>query len=292
MIRRARREDIPLLMELWQASFGDCREYISFFFKNRFSPEGTFLCEEAGRPVSMLFLLDAAVQCRGEQYAARYLYAACTAKAQRGRGLMRSLIDFAALAAAEEGADCIALVPASPGLFHYYAACGFHHAFDCETTHLSRGEAEKIAAGAERFVRTLTAAEMAEIRSNVLHGRDHLIWDAAAVQYALNEHLTTGGGALCIQTMEGEKGYCLYQQQEECCFAQEFLASGRAVLPLLSALVETSGARRFTLRLPTGLFPAPGQTENAAFGMLRPLSPRAEPLPLMLKDAYLGLSLG
>lgn len=73
MIRRARREDIPLLMELWQASFGDCREYISFFFKNRFSPEGTFLCEEAGRPVSMLFLLDAAVQCRGEQYAARYL---------------------------------------------------------------------------------------------------------------------------------------------------------------------------------------------------------------------------
>ena len=26
MIRRARREDIPLLMELWQASFGDCME--------------------------------------------------------------------------------------------------------------------------------------------------------------------------------------------------------------------------------------------------------------------------
>ena len=60
MIRRARREDIPLLMELWQASFGDCMEYISFFFKNRFSPEKTFLYEESGRPVAMLFLLDAA----------------------------------------------------------------------------------------------------------------------------------------------------------------------------------------------------------------------------------------
>ena len=59
MIRRARREDIPLLMELWQASFGDCMEYISFFFKNRFSPEKTFLYEESGRPVAMLFLLDA-----------------------------------------------------------------------------------------------------------------------------------------------------------------------------------------------------------------------------------------
>ena len=101
MIRRARREDIPLLMELWQASFGDCMEYISFFFKNRFSPEKTFLYEESGRPVAMLFLLDAAVQCRGEPYTARYLYAACMAQAQRGRGLMRSLIDFAALTAAE-----------------------------------------------------------------------------------------------------------------------------------------------------------------------------------------------
>ena len=249
MIRRARREDIPLLMELWQASFGDCMEYISFFFKNRFSPEKTFLYEESGRPVAMLFLLDAAVQCRGEPYTARYLYAACTAQAQRGRGLMRSLIDFAALTAAEEGADCIALVPASPGLFHYYAACGFYDAFYCKTVHFSRKEAEKTAFGAIGPAHALTAAEMAEIRSSVLHGWDHLVWDEAAVHYALNEHFATGGCALCIQTAEGEKGYCLYQQQEESCFAQEFIASERAALPLLSALVRASGARRYSLRL-------------------------------------------
>lgn len=42
MIRRARREDIPLLMELWQASFGDCMEYISFFFKIGFLPRKRF----------------------------------------------------------------------------------------------------------------------------------------------------------------------------------------------------------------------------------------------------------
>ena len=292
MIRRARREDIPLLMELWQASFGDCMEYISFFFKNRFSPEKTFLYEESGRPVAMLFLLDAAVQCRGEPYTARYLYAACTAQAQRGRGLMRSLIDFAALTAAEEGADCIALVPASPGLFHYYAACGFYDAFYCKTVHFSRKEAEKTAFGAIGPAHALTAAEMAEIRSSVLHGWDHLVWDEAAVHYALNEHFATGGCALCIQTAEGEKGYCLYQQQEESCFAQEFIASERAALPLLSALVRASGARRYSLRLPIGMCSALSQADTAAFGMLRPLSPRAEQLPVMLRGAYLGLSLG
>ena len=149
-----------------------------------------------------------------------------------GVGLMRSLIDFAALTAAEEGADCIALVPASPGLFHYYAACGFYDAFYCKTVHFSRKEAEKTAFGAIGPAHALTAAEMAEIRSSVLHGWDHLVWDEAAVHYALNEHFATGGCALCIQTAEGEKGYCLYQQQEESCFAQEFIASERAALPL------------------------------------------------------------
>lgn len=288
MIRRARREDIPLLMELWQASFGDCMEYISFFFKNRFSPEKTFLYEESGRPVAMLFLLDAAVQCRGEPYTARYLYAACTAQAQRGRGLMRSLIDFAALTAAEEGADCIALVPASPGLFHYYAACGFYDAFYCKTVHFSRKEAEKTAFGAIGPAHALTAAEMAEIRSSVLHGWDHLVWDEAAVHYALNEHFATGGCALCIQTAEGEKGYCLYQQQEESCFAQEFIASERAALPLLSALVRASGARRYSLRLPIGMCSALSQADTAAFGMLCPLSPRAEQLPVDAERRLFG----
>lgn len=43
MIRRARREDIPLLMELWQASFGDCMEYISFSLKIGFSRENVSL---------------------------------------------------------------------------------------------------------------------------------------------------------------------------------------------------------------------------------------------------------
>ena len=85
MIRRARREDIPLLMELWQASFGDCMEYISFFFKNRFLPRKRFFMRNRAAS-GYAFLLDAAVQCRGEPYTARYLYAACTAQAQRGRG--------------------------------------------------------------------------------------------------------------------------------------------------------------------------------------------------------------
>jgi len=293
VIRRARREDLPLLMELWEASFGDSRAYISFFFENRFSPRETFFYEEEGRPVSMLFLLNATVQCAQGHYAARYLYAACTEQAYRGRGLMRSLIDFAALAAAEEGADCIALVPASQSLFRYYADCGFQNAFYCETVRLSRQEAEEIASGTSGFSGPLTAQEMAEIRRNALQNRDHLIWDDGAVRYALEEHLFTGGNALCVKTAEAGEGYCLYQQQENACIVQELLASERAVLPhLFSALTGACDAWEFSLRCPAGLLPLSNRAEKNAYGMLRPISRRAAQLPLTLQNAYLGLSLG
>uniref|UniRef100_UPI003FF0CF45 GNAT family N-acetyltransferase n=1 Tax=Candidatus Fimivicinus sp. TaxID=3056640 RepID=UPI003FF0CF45 len=291
MIRRARREDIPLLMELWETSFGDSRAYISFFFKRRFSPQETFLFEWEGRPVSMLFLLDAQLQHAGKRYAVRYLYAACTAPSFRGQGVMHRLIDFAARSAAEEGADGIALVPASQGLFRYYAGCGFQNAFFCETLQLSRQEMGQLAAGSAASGSPLAVPEMTEIRRTVLQTRDHLAWDAAALEYALEEHEFSGGSAIGVRSGE-QQGYCLFDQQDDVCCVQELLISRGAVDSIFSALMKESDAHIFSLRCPVGLLPFPNRAEKRAYGMLRPVSPRAARLPQTLQNAYLGLSLG
>lgn len=291
MIRRARREDIPLLMELWEASFGDSRAYISFFFEKRFSPQETFLFEWGGRPVSMLFLLDAQLQHGGKHYAVKYLYAACTAPSFRGQGVMRRLIDFAARSAAEEGADCIALVPASRGLFRYYAGCGFQNAFFCETLQLSRKEMGQLAAGSAASGSPLAVPEMAEIRRTVLQPRDHLAWDTAALEYALEEHKFSGGSAIGVRSGE-QQGYCLFDQQGDVCFVQELLIARGAVDSMFSALMKESDAHIFSLHCPVGLLPFPNRAEKRAYGMLRPVSPRAARLPQTLQNAYLGLSLG
>ncbi len=292
MIRRARREDIPLLTALWETCFGDARAYIAFFFQNRFSAAEAFLWEEGGAPVSALFLFPACL-CHGEKrYAARYLYAACTAPAFRARGIMRRLIDAAARSCAANGVDCIALVPAGEGLFRYYAGCGFQTAFFCETASLSRRKLELLSGGRDTSAFPLALSEMAAIRRQALHGRDYLDWDEAALSYALAEHRYGGGDAAGTRTPAGA-GYCLFHTAagKDACFVQELLCSGEPG-PLFSALLYASGAHSFSVRAPVGMLPACAQAEKRAFGMLRPLSARAAHLPQELKYAYLGLSLG
>lgn len=292
MIRRARREDIPLLTQLWETAFGDSGDYISFFFQNRFVPQDTFLFERQGRPVSVFFLLDAQLSTVADSFALKYLYAACTAPAFRGQGLMRRLIDFAADSLAESGVDCIALVPASQGLFDYYAGCGFHHAFFCESRRLTRQALEQAAVCGTGCVHSLALPEMMKIRCAALTGRDYLAWDGAALDYALAEHRRTGGHAYSVRVSQGEAGYCMFHEQGGECFVQELLASETAAGPLYSMLLNKSDAHTFFLRGPVGLLQLPGRMERHAYGMLRPLSGRAAQLPQTLQNAYLGLSLG
>lgn len=293
MNRRARREDIPLMTQLWETAFGDSREDISFFFQNRFVPQDAFLCERQGRPVSMFFLLNARLCTAADCFSVKYLYAACTAPAFQGQGLMRRLIDFAAASLAGSGVDCIALAPASQGLFDYYAGCGFHHAFFCQSHRLSRQEVERAADGGPVSIHSLTLPEMESIRFAVLQGRDHLAWDSAALRYALAEHRRSGGHACAIQASQGAQGYCLFHQRGNgACVVQELLAPVRAAESVFSALLKVSDASEFLLRCPVGLLPLTNQAEQHAYGMLRPLSSRAARLPQTLQNAYLGLSLG
>lgn len=291
MIRHARREDIPLLTELWEAAFGDSREDISFFLQNRFVPQDTFLFERRGRPVSMFFLLNAQLCTAAGSFSAKYLYAACTAPAFREQGLMRRLIDYAADALTLGGSDCIALAPASEGLFDYYAGCGFHNAFFRESQQLSRQAMERAAAGGAVCAHPLVLPELVSIRRAALKRRDHLAWDCAALEYALAEHRRSGGRALSVRVSQEEGGYCMFHEQGGECFVQEFLASEKAAAPLFAALLNESGARTFSLRGPVGFSPCSEQAERRAYGMLRPLSNRAERLPQTLQNAYLGLAL-
>lgn len=292
MNRRARREDIPLLTQLWETAFGDSIEDISFFFQNRFAPQDAFLCERQGRPVSMFFLLDARLCTAAQCFSIKYLYAACTAPAFRGQGLMRRLIDFAAASLAGSGVDCIALVPASRGLFDYYAGCGFQNAFFCHSQRLTRQEVERAADGRPVSIHSLTPDEMENIRCAALQGRDHLAWDSAALRYALAEHRRFGGHACAIQAPHGAHGYCLFHQRGNACFVQELLAPMRAVESVLAALLKGSDASEFMLRCPVDLLPLTDHAEQHAYGMLRPLSNGALLLPQTLQNAYLGLSLG
>lgn len=109
--------DKRVITALWQEAFGDSEKEIAFFLENARYAE-CFAIEEEGKTVAMLFLVD----CRLNGNEGKYIYAACTAKNQRGKGYMSRLLE-----------DCmnreklLCLIPGDDGLVKYYQDRGFCH---------------------------------------------------------------------------------------------------------------------------------------------------------------------
>ena len=106
--------DKASLTELWEEAFGDTESEINFFLKN--ADYDCFGCYKSGMLVSMLFVLD----CKLDNRAFKYIYAACTREEFRCIGLMTKLIDYC-----KQQYSSICLIPANDKLVNYYKERGF-----------------------------------------------------------------------------------------------------------------------------------------------------------------------
>lgn len=114
-------EDYSLIIPLWQEAFGDTEEDIEFFC-NTCKHKVCYAYFEGEKPVSMLFLVD----CKCKNNTAGYVYAACTLKSYRGKGLMKTLLDYCKISC--RGNLC--LIPADEGLIEYYKKQGLIEVID------------------------------------------------------------------------------------------------------------------------------------------------------------------
>ncbi len=112
------------IISLWQRSFGDSVEYITFFLNNcpDYEIVGYFTDDSL---VSMFFMLNGEIDGRR----CKYLYAACTAPQYRKQGIMEKLINYAKDYYTEKGFEGIFLVPANEKLYSYYSKFGFISSF-------------------------------------------------------------------------------------------------------------------------------------------------------------------
>ena len=111
--------DKNLIVPLWQEAFGDSKEDILFFIDNCKNMKclGYF---DDNKLSSMLFLVD----CKIDNIDFKYIYAACTYKAKRGRGDMSKLLNYSK---AEFKNVC--LIPADDKLVNFYSKRGFNIKF-------------------------------------------------------------------------------------------------------------------------------------------------------------------
>ncbi len=113
--------DKPQLKALWKEAFGDTDAWIDSFMVTAFSPDRCRYMEQNGTIAAALYWFDCS--CRGQKLA--YIYAVATAKAHRGKGLCRSLMEDTRDHLAASGYDGVVLVPGSDGLRAMYEKMGY-----------------------------------------------------------------------------------------------------------------------------------------------------------------------
>lgn len=115
---------VPQLRSLWKEAFGDTDAFLDVFFSTAYDPRRCRCITEDNQVLAALYWFD--VTCNGQKQA--YVYAVATAKAARGRGLCRTLMDDTAALLAAEGYHGILLVPQDEGLRGMYGKMGYQNA--------------------------------------------------------------------------------------------------------------------------------------------------------------------
>ena len=113
--------DIPALRQLWQEAFGDSAEFLDRFFRVGFSYDRCNCVREAGKVSAALYWFD----CLWQGKKVAYIYAVATAKALRGKGLCRRLMEDTHALLHSRGYAGAALVPANAGLVALYQKFGY-----------------------------------------------------------------------------------------------------------------------------------------------------------------------
>lgn len=118
------------LMELWRTSFDDSEDFIRLFFNRVYQKENALFFAEDGKIVSALHMLPYTMNFYGMEIPISYIYGAGTLPAERGRGLMRRLVQEAFEVMQKRGITLTVIIPAEPWLFDFYRNLGYIEAFD------------------------------------------------------------------------------------------------------------------------------------------------------------------
>ena len=294
MIGFAKWEDRPALAELWQVCFEEERRYANFFFNNAFRPENCLVYRVAGRPAAMLHLLPAKIVCGGKPVRIHYVFACATAPEHRSHGYMNALLAYAALVGSQREEQFSAILPASPGLYDYYAKSGYMTFFERDEYRLSAEQLrEKAAVRRER--RAFTPATLNRMRGALLRDREGaVLWENGAFWFAVEDNRIYGGKLVCA---EGPSYAVCRREQPDVCEITEFMSAPEHLPALFAALLQEMPVQDYHIRLPkgSGLFAAAGvpslsAPEPAFCGMLRPLDGTSmEQIHVGDQRPYLGL---
>lgn len=230
------------LRTLWQEAFGDDDAFLDQFYTYGFAPDRCRCVTVDGHVAAALYWFD----CQYQSRPLAYLYGVATAKAFRGKGLCRALVENTHAHLKYLGYAGAILVPAEEYLFQMYEKMGYSVCasvleFVCE-------------AGLEPAqMRQIDAAEYSCVRRKLLP-EDGVFQEGDSLDF--------------LQTMAdfyAGEDFLVSVSREDEFFAPELLGNAQAAPGILTALRKKQGNFRspgsgkpFAMYFPLSDAPAPG----------------------------------
>lgn len=281
IIRLSQKNDIDGIVSLWHEAFGDEDNEIMFFINRRYVPENTLIAEENGKIASMLFLLDGKMCIEGVDYPSYYLYAACTLKEFRGRGLMAMLLEEAKKVADSRGYDYICLMPGEKSLFDFYKKHGYKTVFSKKV--LTLEIKEDIIDITDTFSECI---DFENIRNKAFANFDYFKWDGASVKFASDHNKFFSGNEF-----SDREGYCLYSATGDVMHVKEFAFTDDKLADVINKIAGFNNYKKAIVNLPVDYKTDCGEYFIQPSAMMLAVNEKSSEISKNLSNAYLGLTL-
>lgn len=226
------------VIDLWVDSFGDTREYVEFFLDN--CPG--YVCIEYlvdDKPISMLFLLEGYLS--GSK--CKYLYAACTHKDFRSRGIMGQLIEYAKQYCIQLNYSSIFLVPAEEELYSYYKKFGFADVFRKKYLKV------KIDFINDPNYSSTDIDIICEVKKSLIKNIECFRFDDEGIRYTVQEHFFNGGRVFLKQT-EGRSILAFYYLNNSNLIVKEFLTDYSDISLVFDGYFNNKNAENIYIYIP------------------------------------------
>lgn len=126
-IRLGNEYDTKGIREIWEYCFNDSKEYVDFYFKNKFSPINTLVLEKNGKILSSIHLNQHKLLLNNNEYDVSYVVGVSTLPEVRGGGYMRDLMIKSLEEMKHRNQSISILMPID---FRLYSKYGFENCYD------------------------------------------------------------------------------------------------------------------------------------------------------------------
>ena len=241
-IRIAKEQDIPALCDIWKSCFLDSEEYINYFYDENFERIESYILTVDKKPVSMVNMLPASFKNNNDFQPAKFIYAAGTLPAYRGKGYMGKIIRFTK-SEAKKHEYALFLKPSSASLTEFYQSFGFKINSYFQLVSLLPSEKQTL------LVSDISCTEYNSLRNAAFCDTPYVKWSDEHIHWCIEENEYFSGKTLKFE-FEDKDYFLLGYPEENTLIINETNLSLNQLKHLSGALCNVFGTEHIKAYMP------------------------------------------